>query len=240
MEKKIQKDLCGILTIISIGNVTFENNICTLNYGRQVGEDSSRAFCIASLYGINFGGGGSRSGVTHTELWNYSVENAGTIKYGTTQDYTLRDNINNYDFILIENMSHSSDDTNTSWQATNHFIFSVEELNSNKYNNYINFTSYDMRSSRFYIKDTTYKCTTANQGSTNGLVRLVGLKIASSIAVDDKLDLESENPVQNKVIAASLNGIDTLLDYILGNEIETSNVYKIFDGVGIGEGGALE
>ena len=186
------------------------------------------------------GGSNSGSGVTHTELWNYSVENAGTIKYGTTQDYTLRDNINNYDFILIENMSHSGDDTNTSWQATNHFIFSVEELNSNKYNNYINFTSYDMRSSRFYIKDTTYKCTTANQGSTNGLVRLVGLKIASSIAVDDKLDLESENPVQNKVIAASLNGIDTLLDYILGNEIETSNVYKIFDGVGIGEGGTLE
>lgn len=186
------------------------------------------------------GGSNSGSGVTHTELWNYSVENAGTIKYGTTQDYTLRDNINNYDFILIENMSTSSDDTNTSWQATNHFIFSVEELNSNKYNNYINFTSYDTRSSRFYIKDTTYKCTTANQGSTNGLVRLVGLKIAGSIAVDDKLDLESENPVQNKVIAASLNGIDTLLDYILGNEIETSNVYKIFDGVGIGEGGALE
>lgn len=101
------------------GSVTFENNICTLNYGRQAGEDSNRAFCIASLYGINFGNG-------------------------------------------------------------------------------------------------------------------------QTFAVDDKLDLESENPVQNKVIAASLNGIDTLLDYILGNEIETSNVYKIFDGVGIGEGGALE
>ena len=88
------------------------------------------------------GGSNSGSGVTHTELWNYSVENAGTIKYGTTQDYTLRDNINNYDFILIENMSYSGDDTDTNWQATNHFIFSVEELNSNKYNNYINFTSY--------------------------------------------------------------------------------------------------
>ena len=63
---------------------------------------------------------------------------------------------------------------------------------------------------------------------------------SGTVVVDDKLDLKSENPVQNKVIAASLNGIDTLLDYILGNEIETSNVYKIFDGVGIGEGGALE
>ena len=63
---------------------------------------------------------------------------------------------------------------------------------------------------------------------------------SGTIVVDDKLDLKSENPVQNKVIAASLNGIDTLLDYILGNEIETSNVYKIFDGAGVGEGGALE
>ena len=63
---------------------------------------------------------------------------------------------------------------------------------------------------------------------------------SGSVVVDDKLDLKSENPVQNKVIAASLNGIDTLLDYILGNEIETSNIYKIFDGAGIGEGGALE
>ena len=186
------------------------------------------------------GSSGSNSGVTHTELWSYSVENAGVIKYDTAQDYTLRDNINNYDFILIENMSHFSDDTIVAWQGTNQFIFSVEELNSNKYNNYISFNSFNERISRFYIKDTTYKCVTNNQNNTNGLVRLVGLKIVSSIAVDDKLDLESENPVQNKVIAASLNGIDTLLDYILGNEIETSNIYKIFDGAGIGEGGALE
>lgn len=74
------------------------------------------------------------------------------------------------------------------------------------------------------------------QGAIDYLVENGG----SSIAVDNKLDLKSENPVQNKVIAASLNGIDTLLDYILGNEIETSNVYKIFDGAGVGEGGALE
>lgn len=172
---------------------------------------------------IKGGGSSSDGGVTHTELWNYTIENEGTIKYDQNQDYTLRDNINNYDFILIENMSSSSDDTNSSWQATNQFIFSVEELNSNKYNNYINFTSFDDRSSRFYIKDTSYKCVSNNRSGTNGLVRLVGLKIngGSSIAIDDKLDLESENPVQNKVIAASLNGIDTLLDYILGNTEES-------------------
>ena len=80
--------------------------------------------------------------------------------------------------------------------------------------------------------------------SDNGNLLFDGKEIKDSgsgtIVVDDKLDLKSENPVQNKVIAASLNGIDTLLDYILGNEIETSNVYKIFDGAGIGEGGALE
>ena len=32
---------------------------------------------------------------------------------------------------------------------------------------------------------------------------------SGTVVVDDKLDLKSENPVQNKVIAASLNGIDT-------------------------------
>lgn len=49
------------------GTATFENNICTLSYGRQVGESSDRAFCIASLYGVNFGSGGS-SGIVDTEL----------------------------------------------------------------------------------------------------------------------------------------------------------------------------
>ena len=60
--------------------------------------------------------------------------------------------------------------------------------------------------------------------SDNGNLLFDGKEIegssSGSVVVDDKLNLESENPVQNKVIAASLNGIDTLLDYILGNTEE--------------------
>ena len=92
----------------------------------------------------------------------------------------------------------------------------------------------------FLNKKTLDKLSTSDSGNLLFDGEEIKGSNSGSVVVDDKLDLKSENPVQNKVIAASLNGIDTLLDYILGNEIETSNVYKIFDGVGIGEGGALE
>ena len=92
----------------------------------------------------------------------------------------------------------------------------------------------------FSNKKTLDKLSTSDSGNLLFDGKEIKDSGSGTIVVDDKLDLKSENPVQNKVIAASLNGIDTLLDYILGNEIETSNVYKIFDGAGIGEGGALE
>ena len=66
----------------------------------------------------------------------------------------------------------------------------------------------------------------------------------SAITVDSELSEISDNPVQNKVITAQINelnatlgDIDTILDSILGNNV--SNIYKVFNGVGIGIGGNI-
>ena len=117
-------------------------------------------------------GGGSYS---ETVLYDYREDNGGVICYDTTTQ-TLRDDVENYDLLCLEFASSAGDLTSAEWNSTNEIMVNVNLL-SNGYNpNYILYTSYDTRSSRHYIKGKEFKTTTRNQGNTNGLVRMLGIK----------------------------------------------------------------
>ena len=119
------------------------------------------------------GGGGNYS---ITVLWDYTTDNSGTIPYEPFTG-TLHDNINNYDAIQLEVVSSSGDLSSGGWDSTMFSaIMPVYVLNNSFKNNYFNYTSYETRSSRWYIKDTTVQKTTTNIGGTNGLVRVYGIK----------------------------------------------------------------
>ena len=112
-----------------------------------------------------------------TVLWDYTTDNSGTIPYEPFTG-TLRDNVNNYDAIQLEVVSSSGDLDDSEWDSTMlSSIIPVYVLNNLLKNNYIGFTSFETRSSRWYIKDTTIQKTTNNhQSNTNGLVRVYGIK----------------------------------------------------------------
>lgn len=157
---------------------------------------------------INTNGGGSSSGsgYTKTLLWDYITDNNGNVPYNPF-NFTLHDNINNYDLLLVENASSTDDLSGSNWKATTQFFVDVNALNNAYEHNYLNYTSFANRSSRYYIKDTTFQKTINNQGNTNGLVRVWGLKFGGGTTV---VANPSENPT------------DKLLKIQVGNTIYNS------------------
>ena len=143
----------------------------------QIGND---------IYDIEGGGSGGDGGYSSTLLWDYVTDNSGTIPYGT-YSVTLNDDINNYDFLLVENVSYSDDLNNANWNATNQYLINVDALNSAYNQGYYNYTSFSDRSSRFYVHDTTFSKTIDNQGNTNGLVRVYGLKFGGTAVTETTL-----------------------------------------------------
>lgn len=106
-----------------------------------------------------------------TVLWDYIDDNGGQIPYGT---YTviLNDTIDNYDELLVEFLSNYLD------TDTIDFRISVSMIKSSFLQNYIAYTSWDQRSSKFYISGTTFQKTNdnSNQGTINSLIRIYGIK----------------------------------------------------------------
>jgi hypothetical protein len=117
----------------------------------------------------------SQGGRTQTLLWDYVEDNEGTIPYQPFS-VTLRQSINNFDELVVENVSSSSDLTDQNWKSTNQWIINVSALNNAVLANYIAYTSYDIRSSRYHIEGTTFEKTRNNSANTNGLVRVYGVK----------------------------------------------------------------
>ena len=109
-------------------------------------------------------------------LWDYTTDNDGTIPYEPFIG-TLHDSINNYDAIQIEMVSYRDDLDTSDWNATMFSeIIPVYVLNNSLKNNYFNHTSFETRSTNWYIKDTTVQKVANNRSDTNGLVRVYGIK----------------------------------------------------------------
>lgn len=122
------------------------------------------------------GGGGGSGNYSITVLWDYTTDNSSVIPYEPFTG-TLHDNINNYDAIQLEMVSYSGDLDDPRWNATMFSpIIPVYALNNLLKNNYFNHTSFETRSTNWYIKDTTVQKIADNQSNTNGLVRVYGIK----------------------------------------------------------------
>ena len=111
---------------------------------------------------------------TKTLLWDYQNDNSGVIPFNTYIK-TLNEDINNYDVLLVELVSSKSDLTNVNWNSTIQWQINIDSLNNSYNSNYITFTTFGDRASRYYIKDTTFQCATCNITDTNGLVRVYGI-----------------------------------------------------------------
>ena len=127
-----------------------------------------------TIFDIPGSGGGSGSGFKQDLLWDYTADNNGIIPYGT-YSATLHDNINNYDMLAIESVSISGDLT-SDWQSTNLWYVDVYALNNNWNNNYITYTSWNERATKFHIVGTTFAAVKDSGQDTNGLVRVYGVK----------------------------------------------------------------
>lgn len=137
---------------------------------KQAAADIAASF---TKYNLWKGGGGG--GATIERIWYYIDNNGGKISYGISQNYTLQKTIDNFDVIYLEFIS-SSGDISGNWNGTSVTSVLVENLKSAWNANYFNYTSYDNRSSRWYLNGKELKCTTSNVGNTNGLVSVWGIK----------------------------------------------------------------
>lgn len=160
--------LCAVANDAWYEYITISNNTTFTRQDRNT-------LYISEIRGLKLGWGATGGGLERTLLWDYVTDNNNVIPYGLYTE-TLHDNINNYDFIVAEIVSASGDLSASGWKSTNLWIIDVNALNNTEVQNYLNYTSFGERSSRFYIKDTTFQKTTNNQANTNGLVRVYGLK----------------------------------------------------------------
>lgn len=118
---------------------------------------------------------GINSGATETLLYDYVTDNAGTIVFTTNTPMTLRDDIENYDQLVIEFVGSSGDLTNPSWQSTYLHTLSTRALASAYKPNYFNFTYHNQFASRFYASGRTITMTSSGTG-INGIAKVWGVK----------------------------------------------------------------
>lgn len=159
---------------------------------------------VVGIYGIKYGSGGSGGGSAYSEevLWDYATDNSGTIPYGLIT-ITLPKSIDQFDAISVELISSSGDSGN--WEGTCYFSISVDALNNTRTKGRINYTSFDQRSSNFYISGTTFQKVANNVNNTNGLIKIIGVKYGSgggsgASSVSELTDVELNNLSDGQIL----------------------------------------
>ena len=155
---------------------------------------------IYEINGIKFGSG---DGYASTLLWDYVTDNSNVIPYDVFTA-TLHDNINNYNQVIVELVSHVGDLSIPEWNSTVLVTIDVNAINNSHNPGYFSYTTYEQRSSRFYLHNNVLQKTTNNQSDTNGIVRVYGIKFSQS-GGGSSLPFEI-------VINSQDNGIDIIYD----------------------------
>ena len=116
------------------------------------------------------------SSYTIDELWDYEVEGSGTVVYNT-YSLTLRHSVDDYDEILVEFISASTD-ASGDWSSSVQGRFNVEALEKARVANTITYCSFGERSSKFVISGTTFQAAKSNPSNVqvNGVVKIYGIK----------------------------------------------------------------
>ena len=161
------------ITLISYASEYINYDVTSMTLLTRTNSQSNY---VEKVKGIKFGGG-AEGGLEKTLLWDYVTDNNNIIPFGS---YTasLNDDINNYDMLVIESMSSRGDSTDSNWASTNLWYVDVNALNNNWNNNYVTYTSWNERATKFHIINTTFEALNNNGSDTNGLIRVYGLKWA--------------------------------------------------------------
>ena len=123
---------------------------------------------------INKSSGGSGGAYTSELIWDYVNDNSNTIPYGL-YNITLNKSIDEFDAVIILFKSHSSD--SGYWNAPCSLYLSVDALKNNPLNpDYFVYTSFDNRSSAFYLSGDTFNKLQDNLSDINGLIAVYGIK----------------------------------------------------------------
>ena len=144
-------------------------------YVQDLHDVTFRWFINAQKYIDESQSSGGGSVFSRTLLWDYVNDNNGTIPYGPTS-LTLHDAIENYDALVIDFVSSSTDASGTDWNGDSIVTIDVFALINSRVPNHTNITTFDERSAHFYISGTTFQKTKTNVANTNGVVKIYGLK----------------------------------------------------------------
>lgn len=164
------------------------NNI-TIGTGEGIWKDRCAHYTISGTtinkvaddYGSHYGNSmgavkviGVNMAFSETLLWDYVTDNAGSIVYGTTP-LTLRDDIENYDSLIIEAISYSTDSSSSTWNSDHFFEVPVHSIINARTPNTFAWTSYSDRSSGYTASGRTLQ-KTAGTNNINGTVKVWGIK----------------------------------------------------------------
>lgn len=112
---------------------------------------------------------------TETLLWDYQNDNSGVIPY--SGQLTLRNNVSNYEELVIEVVSSASDLQDATWHQTVLFEVPVKAVLSDKNSmaNKFDMTTYSEREQYLSISGNKYNIL-SGASNTNGVVRIWGIK----------------------------------------------------------------
>ena len=130
------------------------------NYGRYYGNSMG----LVNVWGI-------REQCTNTLLWDYQSDYSGSIPYGAVT-LTLRDDIENYDKIVVE-IASANDFGSV---GTMMFTMMVKAIKNGYRPYYFNHTSYSDRASVYHAQGTTFEKVANNIANTNGIIKIWGVK----------------------------------------------------------------
>lgn len=130
------------------------------------------------LYFITDVDGSGGDGYTRAILWDYTVDNNNAVLFGM-YNATLHYSIDDYDFLIVEIISSESDLSDATWNASYQFIVDISDLKVGYNNNYVAYSSYGTRASKFHISGTSFE-KAVGDSNTHGLVRIYGIKFGSN------------------------------------------------------------
>ena len=132
--------------------------------------DPTVEYFITDGIPANGGGGAYRSEL----IWDYVNDNSNIIPFGL-YNVTLNESIDDYDALYILFKSDYNDSGN--WGNSSPLYIDINAIKNNPFNpNHLNYTSFDDRSSGFYLSGTTLQKIIDNRSDTNGLIAVYGIK----------------------------------------------------------------
>lgn len=112
--------------------------------------------------------------MVNTLLWDYVEDNGGTIPYDI-RTLTLRDNVEKFDWLFLEVVSHVNDLPSTTWNRTMFLQVPVDPVKTSRIQGSFVHTSFGERTTYYDMSGKSFSRISGDT-SINGLVKIWGVK----------------------------------------------------------------